>query len=792
MNTSVIKRNGSKEKVSPDKILKQIERIVKDLHLENISIFEVAQETISGIHDEIHTSELDELAANVCASKIIIHPEYSKLAAGITINNLHKKTPNTFYDAMLELFLDEKIEPSFFEIIETHRLELDKKIKHNRDYRFDFFGIKTLERSYLLKNNKNIIVERPQYMYMRVALAIHLNDIKEVLHTYELMSQGYFTHATPTLFNAGTKYNQMSSCFLLGVDDNLESIYKGITDAAMISKRAGGIGIHIHDIRPSGRPIKGTGGTTDNIVKMCKVFNDTAKYVNQGGKRNGSIALYLEPHHGDIFDFIDLRKNIGKEESRARDLFLALWISDLFIKRVIEDGVWSLMSPDQSPGLSNVYGNEYENLYTQYEKEGKYIKQIRARDLWDKIIENQIETGMPYISYKDNANNKTNHQNLGTIKSSNLCCEIYQYSDSKEYATCNLASIALPKFLEADKNGNLVYNFDKLIKVAKVATRNLNKIIDNNYYPVPETKISNDKHRPIGVGVQGLATLYQMLELPFYSNEAKLLNKQIFEAIYYGCVSESNALAKKDGPYESFQGSPFSKGILQYHMWDLTEDDLLLDKCDWKTLINNIKKYGMRNSLLTALMPTASTSHILGNSECFEPLTSNLFMRKTLAGEFAVVNENLVKLLTKHNLWNEDIKKQLLYYNGSVQKINFVDYMDNSIPNIKKMGLQHKIKQIYLTAYELSNKHVIDQAAERGPFIDQSQSMNLYIKEPNFNEVHTGHIYGWKKGLKTGLYYLRSLPVKNAINFGLDQTFIERMKNKDSNDHEPECIACGS
>jgi len=789
----VIKRDGRREKVSFDKIIRRIESLSIKLNLKRIDPIEIAKQTIQGICDGIKTEELDFLAAQKCADKIIDDPQYNKLAAGICISNLHKNSSDDFMAVTEKLYNNKDslnkraplVTDEYYNVVKKHINRINKEINYERDFLLNFFAIKTLERAYLIRlKNVNInskknkspinskeelmlrkygkIVERVQHMWMRVAIGIHFDDIEAAIETYKYMSQQYFTHASPTLYNAGSSRPQMSSCFLLGMKDNIEGIFKTLSNAAFISKWAGGIGIHINDIRAKGSIIRGTNGTSDGVVPLAQHVNTLARYINQGGRRNGAIALYIEPWHPDIFAFCELKKTTGKEEFRARDVFLALWIPDLFMKRVDEGGVWSLMCPDECPGLTDAYGEEFEKLYNKYESEGRYHRQIPAEDLWFHILECQYETGVPYMLYKDHANKKSNQQNIGTIKSSNLCAEIIEYSDGDEYAVCNLASICLPKFVETNKTGEQFYNFDKLCKIAQIVTKNLNKIIDINYYPVEEAKRSNMKHRPIGIGVQGLANVYCMMDYPFDSDEAMNLNKRIFETIYYGALKASNELAKRDGPYETFEGSPFSKGKLQFHLWGISEDDLLMG-WDWKTLIQDIVKYGTRNSLLTALMPTASTSQICNNNECFEPYTTNLYKRTTLAGEYIIVNEYLIERLIQKGLWNKQIKREFLYDNGSIQKIK-------EIP-------MH-IKEIFKTAYEMKTKPILDQAIGRGPFVDQSQSMNIFSNNPDFDMLTSSHFYAWEHGLKTGMYYLRSQPAVSPIQFGLDPGVIEKIKAK--------------
>jgi ribonucleoside-diphosphate reductase alpha subunit len=750
----VVKRDGRKEAVKFDKITARIKKMSYGLD-PLVSPESVAMKVIEGIYDGVLTTQLDSLAAEVAAAKTIEHPDYALLASRISVSNLHKNTSKTFSETMESLYnyLDPKtgqnaslLAQDVYDIIMENRDFLDSSIIYDRDFRYDYFGFKTLERSYLLKLNGEI-VERPQHMLMRVALGIHKNDIKSAVKTYNLMSEGWFTHATPTLFNAGTPKPQMSSCFLLTMkDDSISGIYDTLTQCAKISQSAGGIGLAIHNIRATGSYIKGTNGTSNGIVPMLRVFNDTARYVDQGGgKRKGSFAIYLEPWHADVFDFLDLKKNHGKEEQRARDLFYALWIPDLFMKRVEENGEWTLMCPNECPGLSDTFGDEFEALYTKYETEGKGRKTIKAQDLWFKILESQIETGTPYMLYKDAANSKSNQQNLGVIKSSNLCTEIIEYTAPDEVAVCNLASLALPKYV--NENG---FDHDKLFEVTYQATINLNRIIDNNFYPVEEARNSNMRHRPIGLGVQGLADTYILMRMPFDSPEAQQLNKEIFETIYYAAMTASKDLAKVEGPYDTIKGSPVSKGVFQFDMWGVTPTN----RWEWDVLREEVKEHGVRNSLLVAPMPTASTAQILGNNECFEPYTSNVYTRRVLSGEFIIVNKHLLKDLVKEGLWNNTMRQKLMAANGSVQDIQ-------EIP-------QH-IKDLYKTAWELSQKAIIEQAADRGAYICQSQSLNIFMENANFGKLTSMHFYGWKKGLKTGMYYLRTKAATDAIKFTVDK-----------------------
>jgi ribonucleoside-diphosphate reductase alpha chain len=753
----VIKRDGRKESVKFDKITARLNKLSYGLDRNFVDPVKVAQRVVTGVYRGVRTTDLDNLAAQEAAAMSVIHPDYALLASRIAVSNLHKNTEKSFSRTMEKLYnyVDPKtgeraslIAEDVYEIIAANAELLDSTIIYDRDYNFDYFGFKTLEKSYLLKIDGKI-AERPQHMYMRVAVGIHKDDINAVIETYHLLSEGWFTHATPTLYNAGTPKPQMSSCFLLTMkEDSIEGIYDTLKQCAKISQAAGGIGLAIHDIRAKGSYIKGTNGTSNGIVPMLRVFNDTARYVDQGGgKRKGSFAVYLEPWHDDILDFLDLKKNTGAEELRARDLFLALWIPDLFMKRVDEDGEWSLFCPNEAPGLPDCYGEEFEALYTRYEEEGRYRRKMKARDLWARIIEAQIETGVPYMLYKDHANRKSNQKNLGTIRSSNLCTEIIEYTAPDEVAVCNLASIALPKYVIDGK-----FDHQRLFEVTYVATKNLNKIIDRNYYPVKEARYSNLRHRPIGLGVQGLADTFVKLRLPFDSNEAKQLNKEIFETIYYAALTASKDLAKEHGPYETFQGSPISQGIFQFDLWGVKPSD----RWEWDILRDEIMKYGVRNSLLVAPMPTASTAQILGNNECFEPFTSNMYMRRVLSGEFPVVNKYLLKDLVELGLWNNEMKQKIMAHNGSIQ--NIPEIPDN-------------LKAIYKTVWEIKQKDLIDMAADRGAFIDQSQSLNIFMENPTFAKMTSMHFYAWRKGLKTGMYYLRTKTV-SAHKFTVDHNLL--------------------
>ena len=708
------------------------------------------------------TLELDELIAKTVASMTTIHPDHAILAGRIAVSKLHKETKKTFSSVMRDLYHNALISDETYRVIRAHRRVLNSTIDYTRDYGYNYFGFKTLECSYLLRIDGKV-VECPQYMLMRVAVGIHGNDIQAAIETYELMSKKYFTHASPTLFNAGTAHPQLSSCFLVTMkEDSIEGIYDTIKTCAVISKHAGGIGINIHNIRSSGSRVAGTNGYSNGIVPMIRVFNDTARYcVQGGGKRPGAFAIYLEPWHPDVFDFIDLKKNTGSEEQRARDLFYALWIPDLFMERVKVDADWSLFDPHEAPDLHEVYGKEFETLYQRYEFEGRARKIVKARDLWHAIIVSQIETGTPYMMYKDACNRKSNQKNLGTIKCSNLCTEIVEYSSPDEVAVCNLASLALPTFVSS--NGES-YDFQKLHDVAKVVTRNLNRIIDINYYPVEEARNSNFRHRPIGLGVQGLADVFMMMGYSFDSKEARELNLRISETIYHAALEASCDLAERDGPYQTYKGSPVSEGVLQYDMWGVKPTDLW----DWKGLKTKIAKHGVRNSLLVAPMPTASTSQILGFNECFEPYTSNIYTRRVLSGEFQVVNSWLVRDLVAHGIWNEDMRNAIISEQGSIQRIR---------------GIPDRIKEKYRTIWELSQKTIIDMAADRGPFVDQSQSMNLFLRTPTYASASSMHFYAWEKGLKTGMYYLRSRPAVDAIQFTVDkETANQMIENSDTRD----------
>ena len=797
----VVKRDGKKEPVMFDKITARVKKMCYGLN-KIVDPVKVAMRVIEGLYDGVTTPELDSLAAEIAATMTTAHPDYAKLAAIIAVSNLHKNTKKSFSETMVDLY--EYVNPrtgkkapllsdEVFKIITDNAEKLDSTIIYSRDFNYDFFGFKTLERSYLLKLN-GTIVERPKHMLMRVSIGIHLNDIDEAIATYELMSKKFFTHATPTLFNAGTPKPQMSSCFLLQMqDDSIDGIYDTLKQTAKISQSAGGIGLSIHNVRATGSYIRGTNGTSNGIVPMLKVFNDTARYVDQGGgKRKGSFAMYIEPWHADIFEFLDLKKNHGKEEMRARDLFYAMWMPDLFMKRVQEDGQWTLMCPNECPHLFDTYGDEFEKLYEGYEKVGKGRKTIKARELWEKILESQIETGTPYMLYKDAVNRKSNHKNLGTIRSSNLCTEIMEYTANDEVAVCNLASIALPMFISENESGEKYFNHKKLYDVTKKVIRNLDTVIDRNYYPVQDAENSNFRHRPVGLGVQGLADAFIMLRLPFTSDAAKKLNKDIFETLYFASVQSSMEIAKAKEPYSTFKGSPMSEGELQFNMWGINDEDLS-GNWDLKKLRKNVIKHGVINSLLVAPMPTASTSQILGNNEAFEPYTSNIYTRRVLSGEFIVVNKHLLEDLVEMELWDNNMKEEIMRANGSIKHID-------KIPQ--------ELKELYKTVWEMSMKDIIDMARHRGYFIDQSQSLNLFMQDADFAKLTSMHFYAWKSGLKTGMYYLRTKSAVNAIQFTLSKekketsqeqeapmtpeefkAMVESSKNGGPDD---DCLMCGS
>ena len=792
----VVNRKGEREDVRFDAILEKLASLTNGLDEKWIDPAHLTKLTIEGLYDGVSTRELDQLAAETAASLASHHPDYSKLAARICVDDLHRSTKSTFSEVITDLreFIDPEsgahaplISEEVYEIIMANKDKLDNYIDYDRDFNYDYFGFKTLERSYLLKLNGQV-AERPQHMLMRVSVGIHHGDIEKALHTYDLMSQGYFTHATPTLFNSGTPTPQMSSCFLLTMqDDSLVGIYDTLKQCALISKSAGGIGLSIHHIRSKGSYIKGTNGESNGIVPMLRVFNDTARYVDQGGgKRKGSIAIYLEPWHPDILAFLDLRKNHGKEELRARDLFYALWTPDLFMERVQDNADWSFFCPNECPGLQDAYGEDFKKLYESYEAQGLARETIPARSVWDKIVEAQIETGTPYMLYKDAANIKSNQKNLGTIRSSNLCTEILEYTAKDEVAVCNLASIALPRFVKEDSNE---FDFQTLYDVTYHVTGNLNRVIDVNYYPVEEARNSNMRHRPIGLGVQGLADTFAMLGMNFESDEAKKLNKDIFETIYFASCTASKDQAIVEGPYSTFEGSPASQGILQFDLWGMNEHSGMWD---WDSLKAEIVEHGMRNSLLLAPMPTASTSQILGNNECFEAFTSNLYVRRTLSGEFIVPNKHLIKDLISEGLWSLEMKDEILRHKGSIQNID---------------GIPERLKNLYKTTWEIKQKNVIDMAADRGVYIDQSQSMNIHMIDANSAKVSSMHFYGWRKGLKTGMYYLRTKAAVDAIQFTVEQKKAQdqtvsgladraEMSSMDeiacSLDSPDDCLSCGS
>jgi ribonucleoside-diphosphate reductase alpha subunit len=747
----VIKRSGRIEDMKFDNVTNRIKNLTYGLS-EKCDSSKIAQQVFSSMYDNITTQEIDTLSAEICVGMITSDPDYEILATRIVASNIQKVCPNNFHLAMRKL---QKVDVVTDEVVEVAQ-QVKGVIDADRDFDFGYFGLKTLEKSYLQRVDGKLI-ETPQYMFMRVAIGIHGNDINSVIETYDMMSRGLFIHATPTLFNAGTPRPQMSSCFLIaGKDDSIDGIYGTLTECAQISKWAGGIGMHIHNIRGNKSRIRGTNGQSDGIIPMLRVFNATARYVNQAGRRKGSIAVYLEPWHSDIMDFLELRLNQGDEEARCRDLFSAMWIPDLFMKRVEEGGNWSLFCPDKAKGLSDVYGKEFEALYTKYEEEGLANATVPAADVWKAILKSQTETGTPYMLYKDACNAKSNQKNLGVIKSSNLCTEILEYTDKDETSVCNLASIALPKYVNKDTK---TFDYDALHKATKVVTKNLNRVIDRNFYPVETARRSNMKHRPIGMGVQGLADVFILCGLPFDCEESRLMNAYIFETMYHAALEASSELAEVEGSYESFEGSPASEGLLQPDMWD--GDTKFSDRYDWNAMRERVKTKGLRNSLLMAPMPTASTAQILGNNECFEPYTTNIYLRRTLAGEFVVVNKHLVDDLKKVGLWSKEMKDLMVKAGGSIQ--NIVDIPED-------------IKKLYKTVWEISQKCIIDMAADRGRFIDQSQSMNLFMESPTMSKLSSMHMYAWKAGLKTGMYYLRSKAKARPIQFSL----------------EPDCVACSA
>ncbi|XP_061596890.1 ribonucleoside-diphosphate reductase large subunit-like [Cololabis saira] len=788
----VVKRDGREETVSFDKITSRIQKLCSGLNSDFVDPTQITMKVIQGIYSGVTTVELDTLAAETTATLTTRHPDYAILAARIAVSNLHKETKKVFSDVMEDLYtyvnpLNQRHSPMISQetlnVVLENKDRLNSAISHDRDFSYNFFGFKTLERSYLLKINGKV-AERPQHMLMRVAVGIHKRDIDAAIETYNLLSEKWFTHASPTLFNAGTNKPQLSSCFLLDMkEDSIEGIYDTLKQTALISKSAGGIGVAVSCIRATGSYIAGTNGGSNGLVPMLRVFNNTARYVDQGGnKRPGAFAMYLEPWHADVFEYLELKKNTGKEEQRARDLFFGLWIPDLFMRRVESNQDWSLMCPAECPGLNECWGEEFEELYTRYEKEGRARRVVKAQQVWYAVIESQTETGTPYMLYKDTCNRKSNQQNLGTIKCSNLCTEIVEYTSKDEVAVCNLASIALNMYVTPERT----FDFNKLVSVTKVIVRNLNKIIDTNYYPVPEAERSNRRHRPVGIGVQGLADAFILMRYPFESPEAQLLNVQIFETIYYAALEASSELAAEYGPYETYAGSPISKGILQYDMWGKTPTDLW----DWEALKEKIARHGVRNSLLLAPMPTASTAQILGNNESIEAYTSNIYTRRVLSGEFQIVNPHLLKDLTERGLWDEDMKNQLIAQNGSIQDIE---------------GIPDDLKQLYKTVWEISQKTVLKMAADRGAYIDQSQSLNIHIAEPNYGKLTSMHFYGWRLGLKTGMYYLRTKPAANPIQFTLNKEKLKESaksneETKESNAaaivcslaNRDECLMCGS
>ena len=774
-NFCVIKRNGIKEEVSFDKVTRRLKKLCYELS-NKVNPIIVAQKVCSQIYNNVTTIELDELAAQICISMSTQHIDYGILASRIIISNNHKITSPSFSETIYILYNNKDsndticplIDKKIYDIVMNNKDKLNNIINYDNDYLFDYFGFKTLEKSYLMKVNNNII-ERIQHMFLRVSLGIHRDDLKSAINSYQLMSEKYFTHATPTLFASGTPRPQLASCFLMGMEDSVKGIYKAVSDCAEISAGAGGIGLCISKIRSKNSYIRGVNGQSNGIVPMCRVLNECARHINQAGKRPGCIAVYIEPHNVEILEFLELRKNTGAESERARDLFLALTISDLFMKRVESNAEWCLFDADECPGLDDSYGEEYERLYIKYENENKERKKIQARKIWNYILTSQIETGTPYILFKDAINKKSNQKNVGVIRNSNLCAEILEYSDDKEYAVCTLASVSLPNFINDDKT----FNHEKLIDVMDVLVNNLNKVIDVNYYPVIETKISNDRHRPIGIGVQGLIDVFYKMKLPFDSDEAKQLNKEIFETMYYGAMLSSYKLALTDGAYSTFKGSPLSEGLFQFDLWNVEPSN----RYDWDDLRKKIKVSGVRNSLCLALMPTASTSQILGNNECFEPVTSNIYTRRTVAGDFVVVNKHLIKDLDELELWNDSMKNKIIENGGSIQNID-------EIP-------QH-IKNLYKTVWETKQKHLIEQSADRGPFICQTQSMNLFFEEPSQNTLTSALFYSWKKGLKTGCYYIRTRPKAQAQQFTIEAKKVTKkpVTNDDSNYHE--CEMCSA
>ena len=794
----VIKRDGSITDFSREEVLKDVERFLT----KNIDTNSLLSELEKGIVDKISTRQVSELLANICASRISKHPDYNKLAAAICVVKLHKETSDSYSDTVERLYRNEPklVSDELYNVVMKNKEVLDSIIDYNRDFLFDFFGLKTLERSYLKKihsktletsifeaeegskgpvrkdalghNNeelkyvhKSTIIERPQHLYITVSLGIWGEDINKAIESYNYMSNLLFTMATPTMYNSGTSRSQMSSCYILDMEDNIENIFKVIGDCGMLSKYSGGIGLCLSRIRSKKSTIRGTNGQASGIIPLCRVLNDVARYIDQGSKRNGSIAVYIEPWSDCIYSFLDMKKNTGDENLRCRDLFMGIWVPDLFMKRVQNDELWSLMCPDECKGLVDSYGEEFEALYIKYESEGNYRRQVKAKDLWLHILEAQLETGVPYLCFKDSVNRKTNHQNVGVIKSSNLCSEVMEYYDVNNTAVCNLASVCLQRFIKYE-SGNPYYDYEGLYNICRVIIRNLDMVIDKNFYPIPEAKESNMSLRPVGMGVQGLANVFNIFHYPFGSDEARELNKKIFETMYFAALTESNQLAKEKGVYSHFEGSPVSKGIFQYDMWGLTEDDLtspFVGKEKWLTLKESVKKYGVRNSLLMTNMPTASTSQICGSCETMEPFTSMMYVRKVLSGEYVVLNENLVKDLEKIGLWTDEIKEEILYDQGSIQNI---------------IEIPVTLKEVYKTAFEVKQRDIIQQAAERGPFICQSQSLNLFFTVPDFNKLNSSHFLSWKLGAKTSSYYIRSMPASSAQSFGLSSERIAEIKQK--------------
>ena len=774
-NFCVIKRNSVKEEVSFDKVTRRLKKLCDNLS-NKVNPIIVAQKVCGQIYNNVTTIELDELAAQICISMSTQHIDYGTLASRIIISNNHKITSPSFSETIYILYNNKDkngvlcplINDKIYSIVMENKEKLNDILEYENDYLFDYFGFKTLERSYLMKVNNNI-VERIQHMFLRVSLGIHQDDLKSAISSYQLMSNKYFTHATPTLFASGTPRPQLASCFLMGMEDSVKGIYKAVSDCAEISAGAGGIGLCISKIRSKNSYIRGVNGNSNGIIPMCRVLNECARHINQAGKRPGCIAVYIEPHNVEILEFLELRKNTGAESERARDLFLALTISDLFMKRVETNSEWCLFDADECPGLDNSYGDEYEKLYLKYESENKQRKKIQARKVWNYILTSQIETGTPYILFKDSINKKSNQKNVGVIRNSNLCAEILEYSDDKEYAVCTLASVSLPNFVKDDMS----FDHEKLIEIMDVLVNNLNKVIDINYYPIPETKLSNERHRPIGIGVQGLIDVFYKMKMPFDSDEAKNLNKEIFETMYYGAMLASYKQALKNGPYSTFKGSPLSEGLFQFDLWGVKPSN----RYNWDDLRQKIMETGVRNSLCLALMPTASTSQILGNNECFEPITSNIYTRRTVAGDFIVVNKHLIKDLNELDLWNDIMKNKIIENGGSIQSID--DIPDN-------------IKNLYKTVWETKQKHLIEQAADRGPFICQTQSMNLFFEEPTQNTLTSALFYSWKKGLKTGCYYIRTRPKAQAQQFTIEAKKVTNVKTQNDDSNYKECEMCSA